>query len=126
MKKVGLWIDHRKAVIVSISEKGEEVKQISSGIQKHIRAGGKTPWEASQQDAVDRQFENQVQKFYRDVIPHLRQAQTIQIYGPGEAKKELETRLVKAGLQDRVLETKTMDKMTDRQVVAEIRRHIPQ
>lgn len=125
MKRIGLWVDHRKALIVSISDQGEEVKQVFSGIQKHLRAGGGTPLEASQQDVVDRQFENQVQKFYGDIIPYLHQAQTIQIYGPGEAKKELETRLEKAGFKDRVIEIKTMGKLTDRQVVAEIRRHMP-
>jgi len=126
MKKIGLWIDHRRALIVTLTDKGQEVKQIYSGIQKHVRAGGKTPLEASRQDVVDRQFENQLRKFYGDILPYLQQAESIQIYGPGEAKKELEARLSKEGLKDRVLETKTMDKMTDRQVIAEIRRHLPQ
>ncbi len=125
MKRIGLWVDHRKALIVTITDQGEDVKQVFSGIQKHARVSGKTPLEASRQDMVDRQFENQVQKFYADIIPHLQQAQSIQIYGPGEAKKELEARLEKAGFRGQIIETKTMDKMTDRQVVAEIRRHIP-
>jgi hypothetical protein len=124
MKKIGLWIDHRKAVIVALSDKGEEVNRVFSGIQRHIKAAGKTPWEASQEDTVDRQFENQLKKFYGDILPYLKQAESIQIFGPGKAKKELEVRLEKEGLKSRILGIKTMDKMTDRQVVAQIRRQI--
>ena len=124
MKNIGVWLDHRKAVILTVSDSGEEVKEIHSGIQKRIHAGGKTPWEASQQDVLDRQFGNQVRKFYGDILPYLEHAETIRIYGPGEAKKELETRLQKEGLGDRIVETRTMGKLTDRQVVAEIRRQL--
>jgi len=30
----GLWIDHRKAVIVAVADKGEEVKEIPSHVEK--------------------------------------------------------------------------------------------
>lgn len=36
----GLWIDHTKAVIVIVSDDGEEPKQIESGMEKHIRFSG--------------------------------------------------------------------------------------
>ena len=36
-KQAGLWIDHRKAVIVLITDEGEEVKKIVSGMEKHVR-----------------------------------------------------------------------------------------
>jgi len=32
---VGVWIDHRKAVIVEISDTGEETKVIESNVEKH-------------------------------------------------------------------------------------------
>jgi hypothetical protein len=35
--KVGLWIDHRKAIIVIITNKGKETKQITSQMEKHVR-----------------------------------------------------------------------------------------
>ena len=40
-KKVGLWIDHRKAVIVSLTEDHEEIKSIASDMEKHVRFSGK-------------------------------------------------------------------------------------
>jgi hypothetical protein len=33
-KTMGLWIDHRKAVVVIVTGNGEEVKQISSNVEK--------------------------------------------------------------------------------------------
>ena len=41
MKKIaGLWIDHRKAVIVIVSDAGEEIKEITSDMEKHTRFTG--------------------------------------------------------------------------------------
>ena len=49
--KAGLWIDHRKAVIVLISPRGEETMEIQSNIEKHPGRGesdrSSTPYEAS-------------------------------------------------------------------------------
>ena len=42
MKTVaGLWIDHRRAVVVLVTDKGEETRTIESNAEKHIqRAAG--------------------------------------------------------------------------------------
>jgi len=32
--KVGLWIDHRKAIIVAITDEGEELELIISRVEK--------------------------------------------------------------------------------------------
>jgi hypothetical protein len=43
-KQVGLWIDHRRAVIVFVTEAGEEIKKITSNMEKHVRIyKGETP-----------------------------------------------------------------------------------
>ena len=34
-REVGIWIDHRKTVIVSVTDKGEETILISSDMEKH-------------------------------------------------------------------------------------------
>ncbi len=35
--KVGLWIDHRKALIVAVTDKGEEMRLIISKVEKTAR-----------------------------------------------------------------------------------------
>jgi hypothetical protein len=38
--EVGLWIDHRQAVIVSLVDQVEEIKRITSDIENHVRYSG--------------------------------------------------------------------------------------
>ena len=123
-KQAGLWIDHRKAVIVLITDEGEEVKKIISGMEKHVRfTGGDGSEEGSSEDVRDRQFGNHLNSYYDEVIAVVRNADSIQIFGPGEAKGELEKRLKNEGLKDEALSVETMDKMTDRQISAKVREH---
>ena len=126
-KQAGLWIDHRKAVIVIVSEAGEEVKEITSNMEKHVRfTEGNGSQEGSSEDVRDRQFGNHLDSFYDSVVAVIRGADTIQIYGPGEAKGELAKRLEHDGVKERILVVETEDKMTDRQISAKVREHIPQ
>ena len=119
-KEIGLWIDHRKAIIAIIKDEGEEIKKITSNMEKHVRF---TSEEGRGEDVRDRQFGNHLNSFYDEVIAYIRDADTIQIFGPGEAKGELEKRIVHEGLKARVLAVETVDKMTDREISAKVREH---
>ncbi len=125
-RSAGLWIDHRKAVIVIVSEAGEEIKEISSNMGKHVRfTGGTASEDGSTEDVRDRQFGNQLNSYYDAVIAYIRSADSIQIFGPGEAKGELVKRLEHDGVKERILTVETMDKMTDRQIAAKVRDRFP-
>jgi hypothetical protein len=129
MKKgIGLWIDHREAIVVILTDAGEEIKHFTSHNEKHIRYSGSSPAEPSQglkevtsEDARDRKFDNQLNKSYDEIIASVRDADTIQIFGPGEAKGEFEKRLEKEGFKGHILKIETVDKMTDRQISAKVR-----
>jgi stalled ribosome rescue protein Dom34 len=73
------------------------------------------------EDQRDRKFGRQLDKYYDEVIATIRDAESIQIFGPGEAKGELEKRIEHEGLKAHILPIKTMDKMTDRQISAKVR-----
>jgi stalled ribosome rescue protein Dom34 len=120
----GLWIDHRKAVIVMVSDEGEETKEIGSNMEGNIHAPGRSrAEESSTEDIRDRQFGNQLDRYYDEVVAVIRNADTILIFGPGEAKGELMNRLEPAGVKGVVLELETEDKMTDAQIAAKVREH---
>ena len=51
------------------------------------------------EDVRDRQFGNHLNSYYDEVIAAIRGADSIQIFGPGEAKGELEKRLEHEGLK---------------------------
>lgn len=120
--KVGLWIDHRETVIVTVAEDGEATQRIESGMEKHTRfSGGSRSEQGGGEDQQDRQFTGHLNSYYDEVIAHLRDAESILMFGPGEAKGELEKRLASKGLSGRVVGVETVDKMTDRQIAARVR-----
>jgi molybdopterin converting factor small subunit len=124
MKKyIGLWIDHRKAVIVIVSDEGEEVKEITSHMEKHVRFSSGSSEAGQGEDVRDRQFTNHLNSYYDSVIAVIRDGDSIQIFGPGEAKVELEKRLEHEGNKEHILAIETVDKMTDRQIAAKVRDH---
>jgi len=129
-KEIGLWLDHREAIIVILTDGGEEIKHITSSSGKHMRYSGsshsKTPEglkEVTSEDQRDRRFGNQLNQYYDQVIAAIRDAESIQIFGPGEAKGELEKRLKHEALKAHILAVETQDKMTDRQISAKVREH---
>ena len=129
-KEIGLWIDHREAVIVVLTDGGEEIRHLLSDNEKHIRYSGsshsKTPQglkEVTSEDQRDRKFGNALNAFYDEIITIIRDADSIQIFGPGEAKGELEKRIAHEGLKAHILAVETMDKMTEHQISAKVREH---
>ena len=119
--QAGLWIDHRKAVIVLITSEGEEIKKITSNMEKHVRFAGHAAEGGAGEDVSDRKFGNHLNSYYDQVIAVIRDADSIQIFGPGEAKGELENRIAHEGLKSNILAIETADKMTDRQISAKVR-----
>ena len=98
-----MWIDHRKAVLVTLTATGERTTTILSKVEKHPERGGdsplKGPYEASQVPADDsrqRALTGELLNIYYDsVIAALRESESLLLFGPGEAKGELHKRLVK-------------------------------
>jgi hypothetical protein len=124
-KQAGLWIDHRKAVVVLVTDGGEEIKKIASGMDKRVHfTGGTASEDGSTEDVRDRQFENYLNTYYDQVIAVIRDVDSIQIFGPGEAKGELKKRLEIKGLGGRLIGVETVDKMTDRQIAEKIRERL--
>lgn len=123
-RQVGLWIDHREALMVFIGNDGEKTRRIESGMEKHVRfSGGNRSEEGSADDQRDRQFAGHLNRYYDEVITNIRDAESILLFGPGEAKGELEKRLATKGLGGRIVGIETVDKMTDRQIAAKVREH---
>jgi len=125
MKKgIGLWIDHRKAVVVIVSDEGKEVKEITSHMEKHVRFSSGDSEDGSSEDVRDRQFENHLNSYYDAVIAVIRDGDSIHIFGPGEAKGELKKRIESKGLGEHIIGVETADKMTDLQIAAKVRQRL--
>ncbi len=128
--KAGVWIDHRKALIVVVTPGGERTTLIISKVEKHPERSGDSPmkgrYAADQVPADDsrqKAYTGELNIYYDTVIAAVRNAESLIILGPGEAKGELRKRLVKNKLGGRVAAVETADKMTDRQIAAKVREY---
>ncbi len=121
-RQVGLWIDHRETVLVIVAGESEEIKRITSKMEKHIRFSGRAD-HVTAEDMRDRKFAGHLTKYYDEVIAAIRDAESILIFGPGEAKVELGKRLEGEKLGNRIVGIETVDKMTDHQIAAKTRQH---
>jgi hypothetical protein len=123
----GLWIDHRQASIVMLSAEGEKTAHITSDVEQQARFPGGSrldgPGTSQEEDQQDRRFGNQLSQYYDRVIAVIREAEAILIFGPGEAKGELQQRLEREGLGGRIVGVETTDKMTDPQIAAKARQY---
>lgn len=127
-KEVGLWIDHRKAVIVTIENDAETSQEIQSNMEKHVRFSGKSnsgdpssSQGSTAEDVRDRHFDNHLESYYTGILSFIRDADSILIFGPGEAKGELESLLKHEHLEEKIVGVETEDKMTDNQISAKVR-----
>jgi len=127
---VGVWIDHRKAIVVTISSKGEELQVIESDVEKQLRRSGDSPLKGRHdplslppEDRRTRAYTGHLDIYYKEVIKHLRDAESILIFGPGAAKGELKKHLEQSNLGECIVGIETADKMTDNQVTAKVRQH---
>ena len=124
-KKVGLWLDHNMAVVVIISNDGEERRIITSDMEHYVRYSDAVPGDGSEEDARDRRFWNHLGEYYDKVIAQIGEAKSIQIFGPGEAKYELRKRLESEGMSDNIVSVDDAESLTDRQVAKRVRERFP-
>jgi len=125
---IGLWIDHRRAVIILPSEQNARV--ILSNAERHGgRIDGKQSTESFEaqmipaDDVQDRKFAQHLNTYYDEVIDCVHEAKSLLIFGPGEAKGELRKRLEHEKPGGRTVNVETSDKMTDRQITAKVHDH---
>lgn len=130
----GLWLDHRKTLLVLVSANGEEMKLIIAKVERQGRRSSSSPIKGqgtqrrqgrntAADDIRQRKYTNGLAMYYDAVIGGIGDATALYIFGPGEAKGELRERLQKKGLAHKIVGFETEDKMTDRQIVAKVRQH---
>lgn len=126
----GVWIDHHKAVVVLLTNDGQEMLQFHSdqGVSARSPAGLRaknsyTPNDFVAEGKRERKVMIHLNEYYDEVIACVRGAQAILILGPGEAKGEFRKRMVNQRLGGHIAEMKTVAKLTDEQITDYVRQH---
>lgn len=119
---VGVWVDHKKAVIVSIAAGEVTTTTLTSDIGAHPHfagsqeGGGEKRYEQRHCEALDRYFD--------DVIAQLGRPDALILFGPGEAKLQLRERLGRSAVSPEIsVALEPADKLTDPQIVAKVKEH---
>ncbi len=121
-KRIGVWLDRRKAIIVTLGENGETMQVVHSSLEAHGHpAVGTGAQDIVDEDSVQRQSSVQLKKYYEDIVSNIKAADYIMLMGPGEARVELRNNLERRMMGEKVLAVEPAEKMTDREVAAKIR-----
>lgn len=119
--QVGLWIDYREAVIVTLNDDMEEIQRVTSDVEVLV-SDADAPHK-SYQDRQKRRFDKQLGEYYGKLITIIHNAGSILIFGPGEAKYEFYKKLDRRGLSEHVIAVETTNSMTEAQVSARVRQY---
>ncbi len=130
---VGIWIDHRKAIIVFLSESNHETRVIESNVEEQVGTTGSAqpskPYGSKHFVASNRhekKFYQYLNSYYDDVVSNLKTADQILLVGPGEAKIEFQKRIESKEMQNRIVAVEPADKMTQPQFIAKVKKFFDQ
>jgi hypothetical protein len=119
---VGVWIDHKKAVIVSSSQGHITTKTLESDVAAHPHFSGQQ--DGGGEKKYEERHRRSLEQYYDEVVNHLGKPEALLIFGPGEAKLELKERLGRSGAPSRlIVEIEATDKLTDPQIVEKVKEH---
>ena len=129
--KVGIWIDHKKAVIVSASAGPLTATTLESEVGPHARYSGHAgyptpdgPHGGGGEKKYEHRYDQHLDRFYDEVISHVGQSEELLIFGPGEAKRQLKERLGHSkAMAARIVGIESADKLTDPQIIAKVKEH---
>jgi hypothetical protein len=124
-KKVGMWIDRRKAVIVSIANNIEARSIITSDMEHYVLYSSVVPGDGAPENIRDRRFWTHLDEYYDKVIAYIRDATEIQIFGPEVAKYELQKHLENEGLSQHIVGVEDAGILTDLEIATRVQRRFP-
>ncbi len=130
MTTAGIWIDHRKAILVISTAEGEKSMEILSLAEKHPsreKAGGTSEAHESNNILADDQQQNKytqkLNRYYAEIAKQIEEVDSILLFGPSEAKGELKKYLETVSQNKKQIVVETTDKMTEPQITAKIHEH---
>ena len=129
MKNIGIWMDKEKAHIIDVKDDGEDMTTIQSNIENYrIHGGSGTRLKGGPQDVVqDSKYlereKNQFRVYFSELVPYLKDAHKVAIFGPAEAGEKFNKELQEnyKDIFNKVEGVFKADSMTDNQTKALVR-----
>lgn len=116
-------------IIELITDADEKIKRIQSNLEKRVRDSGGSRATESQREPEDQhegRFVDHLNKYWAEVITGIREAESILLTGPGEAKIEFKKHWERENLGGRIIGVETADKMMEPQIATKARQRFAQ
>lgn len=130
-KQVGIWIDSKKAIIVSLDgQKEEKITEIDSEVENrvhHNKEGNKGTFSGSHHGDNETKFDNRKKEelnyYLKSVINHINKPDYLYLFGPGETKTKLEQKIHgdKSLSKTNLKAVETSGNMTLNEIVAKVK-----
>jgi stalled ribosome rescue protein Dom34 len=122
MNNIGIWIDHQRAVLVSVASGQATTKTVDSHVPSHPHYSGQQ--DGGGEKRYEQRHSHHLDRFYDEVVGHLATPTALLIFGPGEAKLELKAHVARSkALATCVIDVETADTLTEPQIVAKVKAH---
>lgn len=114
VRQIAVWIDHQEAFVAIFTNAHLlREEELFSGAGPHIHDAG---WS---QKHLEAHRHSVLEHFYKEVIQEMKDADSIIIYGPGQAKNELHQHINHQNkeLSQRIAKLVTTDKLSEYQFI---------
>ncbi|MGO4819923.1 MULTISPECIES: hypothetical protein [unclassified Flavobacterium] len=130
-KQTGIWIDSKKAIIVTLNDGKESITEIQSDLENrvyHDKEGDKGSFLGNQhidsQKTFDERKKNQTNSYLKDIISNVHESDELYIFGPAETKTKLQHKInaEKSAFSSKLKSVEAADSMTSNQIVAKVKK----
>jgi len=130
-KQTGIWVDSKKAIIVTLQNGQEQTDIIESNLENriyHDKEGDKGTFNGTRHSNNEKKFEerrsNQMNDFIKQITSHIAAADEIYIFGPAETKIKLKTEIENdKHLIEKLVKVEASDQITTNQIVAKTKEY---
>jgi hypothetical protein len=127
-RNIGVWIDTQEATIIELLGSKVATKKLRSGITSKPRVEGEVSRKTTRastgfdyQSSQKAHFENALSQFMKVVAHEIVQADSLFIFGPAEAKLQLDKEVRKSISGIRVAAVEPCDRLSDAKKVEKVR-----
>jgi len=129
-KKTGVWLDRKKAYIVTLKDDTHKLNVIDSNIDFRLREDGEGKLYTrfgnqygTHEKSKGARMEQQLKVYYKTITDALSEVDELYIFGPAEAKNELNKALMEQSVAVKISGIETSGKLTENQIVAAVKDH---
>lgn len=131
MKKTGIWLDKKKALVVELENGNETLLTVKSNVEDfHISGGSGTKLKGGPQDVVqDSKYlereKHQLSNYFKELATKIDNSEELVLFGPAGTNEKFYKELQKKykDIGKKVKDVVKADSMTSNQIVALVKKY---